>query len=103
MRFRVSKEGKEQKQNEHDKMMMIGVTWGSNLIKHRWNICKNMWNRRNNKFHDDPVTLQIRTTFLDDFLTSEHQRGLDSLPSHFEVYFSSTLATLLTSPLHKRM
>ena len=70
--------------------------WTTNLTKQLWNITHQLWKHRNDILHkSEQLSIISVKELLKSTIITEHELGLDDLPSLFSKYFHIPIRILL--------
>ena len=81
-----------------------GKIWISLLIRKIWDVAWEFWNFRNNTLHgpEGPRKLDI-IDLINKGVTRHLEKGSIGLPTQFHFLFHTSIHTLLTRPIRKRL
>ena len=85
-----------QKYYSNKQRRTTGASWTSNLTQHIWKILYDLWLLWNQALHQWTIDSNHRLENLDHSIMVEYHLGPLSLPSHFNGYFSMSLASILS-------
>lgn len=79
--------------------------WMAQLARRIWNVCRTLWDHRNNILHSEGQTIhQEELRQINEDISQEWERGLDTLPpNNYRHLFRGTIDTLLNKTIdHKQ-